>query len=159
MGSELRIWDLRRGDNDDDRTKPHGRGPRRLAFSAVLEFNYLKARRADRHTGRASGLDGRRPVARPPAVGRGVEQLPAPPLQPRAAGQAAKTSSSHDIRSLSESVPDSLSITNGVAHSAEKDRWAGTVSAQGSVVIRNRRAMLARAHIDPDGTIRGEYHG
>jgi 3',5'-cyclic AMP phosphodiesterase CpdA len=41
--SELRIWDLRRGDNDDDRTNPHGRGLRSLVFSAVLEFNYLKA--------------------------------------------------------------------------------------------------------------------
>jgi Calcineurin-like phosphoesterase len=39
----LRIWDLRRGDDDDDRTNPGGRGLRSLAFSAVLEFNYLKA--------------------------------------------------------------------------------------------------------------------
>ncbi len=42
-GSELRIWDLRRGDDDDDRTNPHGRGLRSLVFSAALEFNYLKA--------------------------------------------------------------------------------------------------------------------
>jgi hypothetical protein len=39
----LRIWDLRRGDDDDDRTNPHGRGLRSLVFSALLEFNYLKA--------------------------------------------------------------------------------------------------------------------
>jgi len=39
----LRIWDLRRGDDDDDRTNPHGRGVRSLVFSAALEFNYLKA--------------------------------------------------------------------------------------------------------------------
>jgi 3',5'-cyclic AMP phosphodiesterase CpdA len=39
----LRIWDLRRGDDDDDRTNPHGRGLRSLVFSAALEFNYLKA--------------------------------------------------------------------------------------------------------------------
>jgi hypothetical protein len=39
----LRIWDLRRGDDDDDRTNPHGRSLRSLAFSAALEFNYLKA--------------------------------------------------------------------------------------------------------------------
>jgi hypothetical protein len=42
-GSDLRIWDLRRGDDDDDRTSPHGRGLRSLVFSAALEFNYLKA--------------------------------------------------------------------------------------------------------------------
>jgi 3',5'-cyclic AMP phosphodiesterase CpdA len=39
----LRIWDLRRGDDDDNRTNPHGRGVRSLVFSAALEFNYLKA--------------------------------------------------------------------------------------------------------------------
>ena len=39
----MRIWDLRRGDDDDDRTSPHGRSLRSLVFSAVLEFNYLKA--------------------------------------------------------------------------------------------------------------------
>jgi Calcineurin-like phosphoesterase len=39
----LRIWDLRRGDDDDDRTNPHRRGLRGLVFSAALEFNYLKA--------------------------------------------------------------------------------------------------------------------
>ena len=39
----MRIWDLRRGDDDDDRTNPHGRGVRSLVFSAALEFNYLKA--------------------------------------------------------------------------------------------------------------------
>ncbi len=39
----MRIWDLRRGDAEDDRTSPHGRGLRSLVVSAVLEFNYLKA--------------------------------------------------------------------------------------------------------------------
>lgn len=39
----MRIWDLRRGDSEDDRTSPHGRGLRSLILSAVLEFNYLKA--------------------------------------------------------------------------------------------------------------------
>jgi Calcineurin-like phosphoesterase len=39
----VRIWDLRRGDDDDDRTSPHDRGLRRLAVSFALEFNYLKA--------------------------------------------------------------------------------------------------------------------
>ena len=42
-GIELRIWDLRRGDADDDRTSPHGRGLASLVVSAALEFNYLKA--------------------------------------------------------------------------------------------------------------------
>lgn len=39
----MRIWDLRRGDDDDDRTNPHRRGVRSLLASALLEFNYLKA--------------------------------------------------------------------------------------------------------------------
>src|SRR5260370_39336336 len=39
----LRIWDFRRGDDDDNRTSPHGGGVRRVLFSAALEFNYLKA--------------------------------------------------------------------------------------------------------------------
>lgn len=39
----MRVWDLRRGDDDDNCTSPHGRGLRSLVFSAALEFNYLKA--------------------------------------------------------------------------------------------------------------------
>ena len=39
----MRIWDFRRGDNDDNRTSPHGGGLRRVLLSAALEFNYLKA--------------------------------------------------------------------------------------------------------------------
>lgn len=42
-GADLRIWDLRRGDSEDDRTSPRGRGLRSLVVSAALEFNYLKA--------------------------------------------------------------------------------------------------------------------
>src|SRR5262245_14529780 len=37
------LWDLRRGDADDDRTSPHGRGWRALIVSSALEFNYLTA--------------------------------------------------------------------------------------------------------------------
>ena len=37
-----RIWNLRRGDHDDNRTSPYG-GARRVIISAALEFNYLKA--------------------------------------------------------------------------------------------------------------------
>jgi 3',5'-cyclic AMP phosphodiesterase CpdA len=39
----LRIWDFRRGDDDDNRTSPHGGGLQRVLLSAALEFNYLKA--------------------------------------------------------------------------------------------------------------------
>src|SRR5215467_5742964 len=37
------LWDLRRGDAEDDRSSPHGRGWMRMIFSAALEFNYLTA--------------------------------------------------------------------------------------------------------------------
>jgi hypothetical protein len=37
------LWDLRRGDADDNRTSPHGRGWRSMIFSGALEFNYLTA--------------------------------------------------------------------------------------------------------------------
>jgi hypothetical protein len=37
------IWDLRFGDADDNRTSPYGTGWKRLIFSNVLEFSYLKA--------------------------------------------------------------------------------------------------------------------
>lgn len=39
----MRIWDLRRGDDDDNRTSPHGGGLRRILLSTALEFNYVKA--------------------------------------------------------------------------------------------------------------------
>jgi 3',5'-cyclic AMP phosphodiesterase CpdA len=39
----LRIWDLRRGDYDDNRSSPTGGSLRSLLLSTVLEFNYLKA--------------------------------------------------------------------------------------------------------------------
>jgi 3',5'-cyclic AMP phosphodiesterase CpdA len=38
-----RIWDLRRGDADDNRTSPVGRGWRHLAIGALLDFNYVSA--------------------------------------------------------------------------------------------------------------------
>jgi 3',5'-cyclic AMP phosphodiesterase CpdA len=38
-----RIWDLRRGDADDNRTSPVARGWRNLAIATLLEFNYLSA--------------------------------------------------------------------------------------------------------------------
>ncbi len=39
----MRIWDFRRGDDDDNRTSPHGGGLRRVLLSSALEFNYVKA--------------------------------------------------------------------------------------------------------------------
>ena len=39
----MRIWDFRRGDEDDNRTSPQGSSLRRLLISAALEFNYVKA--------------------------------------------------------------------------------------------------------------------
>src|SRR5215831_653292 len=37
------VWDLRRGDSDDNRSSPHGRGLRSMVVSFFLEFNYLAA--------------------------------------------------------------------------------------------------------------------
>jgi len=37
------VWDLHRGDYDDNRTSPRGRGLQSVVLSAVLEFNYLTA--------------------------------------------------------------------------------------------------------------------
>ncbi|HMF91610.1 MAG TPA: metallophosphoesterase [Candidatus Angelobacter sp.] len=39
----LRIWNLRRGDDDDNRSSPYGGGFRSLVIPTLLEFNYLKA--------------------------------------------------------------------------------------------------------------------
>jgi hypothetical protein len=58
-----------------------------------------------------------------------------------------------------EHIPDTLTIVNGEVHSPARDRWTGTVSPQGSVTLRNRRAMRVEAQIDPDGTIKGQYPG
>ena len=38
----MRVWDLRRGDDDDNRTSPQS-GVRGILLSGALEFNYLKA--------------------------------------------------------------------------------------------------------------------
>jgi 3',5'-cyclic AMP phosphodiesterase CpdA len=38
-----RLWDLRQGDADDNRTSPYGRGWRSIIVSTALEFNYLTA--------------------------------------------------------------------------------------------------------------------
>lgn len=78
------------------------------------------------------------------------------------AGVSADVSKSGRARSercAREHVPDTLTITNGVVHSAARDRWTGTVSPQGSVTLRNRRAMRVDAQIDQQGTITGQYPG
>src|SRR5215831_6961268 len=41
--TRLRIWDLRRGDDEDNRSSPIGGGFRSLVLPTLLEFNYLKA--------------------------------------------------------------------------------------------------------------------
>jgi 3',5'-cyclic AMP phosphodiesterase CpdA len=38
-----RIWNLRRGDNEDNRTSPYGRGMQSVVLAALLDFNFLKA--------------------------------------------------------------------------------------------------------------------
>ena len=43
QSSSGRIWDLRRGDMDDNRTSPYGRGWRSVVISTALESNYLTA--------------------------------------------------------------------------------------------------------------------
>jgi 3',5'-cyclic AMP phosphodiesterase CpdA len=40
---EPRIWDLRHGDADDNRTSPYGAGWGSLVLASALEFSYLKA--------------------------------------------------------------------------------------------------------------------
>ena len=42
-GPASRLWDLRRGDADDNRTSPYGRGWRSVVVATALEFNYLAA--------------------------------------------------------------------------------------------------------------------
>lgn len=56
-------------------------------------------------------------------------------------------------------TPDALTITNGAVHSGTRDKWTGSVSPQGHVVVRNKQAMRVDARIDPQGTITGRYHG
>jgi hypothetical protein len=72
---------------------------------------------------------------------------------------SSKISSSHDVRCPHQTAPEPLSITNGVVHSAGHYRWTGRVDPQGSVVLRNRHSMRVNGHIDPQGTLSGEYHG
>ena len=77
------------------------------------------------------------------------------------AGMSAHTSKSsgHERPCPRWHTPDALTITNGAVHSGMRDKWTGTVSPQGHVVLRNKQAMRVDARIDPQGTIAGRYHG
>ena len=56
-------------------------------------------------------------------------------------------------------TPETLTIANGTVHSGSRERWTGTVTPQGSVVLRNKLSMRVDAQIDPQGAISGRYHG
>ena len=68
-------------------------------------------------------------------------------------------STGHGRQCPREHAPDSLTITNGAVHSSVKDRWTGTVGAEGYVTLRNRRGMRVDAQIDAQGAIKGRYQG
>jgi hypothetical protein len=77
------------------------------------------------------------------------------------AGVSAHTSKStgHGRQCPREHSPGTLTITNGAVQSSARDRWTGTVTPQGEVILRNKRAMRVDAKIDPQGTISGRYQG
>jgi len=77
------------------------------------------------------------------------------------AGVSAHTSKStgHGRQCPRMHVPDTLTITNGTVHSGARDKWTGTVSPQGTVILRNKLAMRVDAQIDPQGAISGRYQG
>jgi hypothetical protein len=89
-------------------------------------------------------------------------QAPAPPtaFDGQYTGVSAQVSKSRpEVSCPGERTPDSLSIAKGHIGSTGSYRWSGTVSADGSVVIRNKAAMRVNGNIDSQGTITGEFHG
>lgn len=91
-------------------------------------------------------------------------QAPGPPttaFDGHYAGVSAHESKStaHGRQCPREHAPETLTIANGAVHSSAKDRWTGTVSPQGGLVIRNKHSMRVDAQIDPQGTISGRYNG
>lgn len=91
-------------------------------------------------------------------------QAPGPPARAfdgRYVGVSAHVSKStaHGRQCSREHTPETLTITNGAVQSSTGDRWTGTVSSQGGLVIRNKRSMRVDAQIDPQGTIKGRYNG
>ncbi len=83
------------------------------------------------------------------------------PFDGHYAGVSAHTSKStaHGRQCPREHTPETLTITNSTVQSSLRDRWTGTVSPQGHVVLRNKRSMRVDAQIDPLGTITGRYQG
>src|SRR5215472_2335368 len=83
----------------------------------------------------------------PPAAA----QAPAPPttaFDGTYAGVSANVSrsiSAHGRRCPHEHPPDPLTITNGVVRGKGSDRWTGTINAQGSLTVRNKRSMRVDA--------------
>jgi len=92
-----------------------------------------------------------------------VAQAPGPmtTFDGKYAGVSAHVSKStaHGRQCPPEHAPDALTITNSAVQSSARDSWTGTVSSQGGVVLRNKRSMRVDAQIDPQGTIKGRYHG
>ena len=91
-------------------------------------------------------------------------QAPGPPARAfdgRYVGVSAHVakSTAHGRQCPREHTPETLTITNGAVQSSTGDRWTGTVSSQGGLVIRNKRSMRVDAQIDPQGTIKGRYNG
>ena len=68
-------------------------------------------------------------------------------------------STAHGRQCPREHSPETLTITNGAAQSSTRDKWTGTVTPQGSVVLRNKRSMRVDAQIDTQGAIKGRYQG
>ena len=56
-------------------------------------------------------------------------------------------------------VPSPLTIRDGVIQPTGGDRWRGTVSPQGGLVIRDLGGRRVNAQIDPSGNITGYYPG
>ena len=52
-----------------------------------------------------------------------------------------------------------LTIKNGVVVASGPAGWAGTVSPQGVLLLRNERSSRVDGQIDPQGTIRAQYSG
>jgi hypothetical protein len=72
--------------------------------------------------------------------------------------ESSKTPAFPGAKCPPNGVPAPLTITNGVVGPGSGG-WEGSVSPQGSVVMRNSAAMRVDGQIDSQGTIRGQYGG
>jgi hypothetical protein len=68
-------------------------------------------------------------------------------------------STGHGRQCPRQHAPDTLTISNGTVQSSTREKWTGTVGAQGDVVLRNKLSMRVDAQIDPQGVIKGRYQG